>query len=374
MANIAYKFRIYPNKEQKTMFAKTFGCVRLVYNKFLDRRITEYKDNKKTLSYSKCAKEMVEMKRTEKYSFLKEVDSIALQQSLRHLDLAFSNFFKVKESGYPRFKSKKDTKRSYSTVLVNGNIGLTNNYLKLPKVGNVKLKRHRNIPYYYKLKSVTVSQNASGKYYASILFEYEKQVSKNIVYNFLGLDFSMHGLYKDSNGKEAEYPRYYRKAELRLKREQRKLSLMKKGSKNRDRQRIKLAKVHEKVANCRKDFLHKLSRELANTYNCICIEDLNMRTMAGGFNFGKSVCDNGWGMFTTFLSYKLEEMGKQLIKVDRFFASSQTCSECGHKNSETKNLAVRSWTCSSCGMYHDRDTNAAINIRNEGMRIIGALT
>ena len=374
MANIAYKFRIYPSREQKTMFAKTFGCVRLVYNKFLDRRITEYKDNKKTVSYSTCAKEMAEMKRTEEYCFLKEVDSIALQQSLRHLDTAFSNFFKVKSSGYPRFKSKKDTKRSYSTVLVNGNISFTGNYLKLPKVGNVKLKRHRKIPYYYNLKSVTVSQNASGKYYASILFEYEKQVSKNIAYNFLGLDFSMHGLYKDSNGNEADYPRYYRKAELGLKREQRKLSLMKKGSKNRDKQRIRLAKVHEKVANCRKDFLHKLSRKLANTYDCICIEDLNMQQMSKALNFGKSVCDNGWGMFTTFLSYKLEEMGKQLIKVDRFFASSQTCSECGYRNSETKNLAVRSWACPNCGTYHDRDTNAAINIRNEGMRVINALT
>ena len=284
MANIAYKFRIYPDKEQKIMLAKTFGCVRLVYNKFLDRRKTEYEDNKKTVSYTTCAKEMAEMKKTKEYNFLKEVDSIALQQSLRHLDTAFSNFFKVKNSGYPRFKSKKDTKRSYSTVLVNGNISLTNNYLKLPKVGNVKLKQHRKIPYYYKLKSITVSQNASEKYYASILFEYEKQVSKNIAYNFLGLDFSMHGLYKDSNGKEAEYPRYYRKAEQRLKKEQRKLSLMKKGSKNRDKQRIKLAKVHEKVANCRKDFLHKLSRELADTYDCICIEDLNMQQMSKAVN------------------------------------------------------------------------------------------
>ncbi|MBO7610821.1 MAG: IS200/IS605 family element transposase accessory protein TnpB [Clostridia bacterium] len=374
MANVAYKFRIYPNREQNTMFAKTFGCARLVYNKFLNRRIEQYKEDKTTVSYTTCAKEMAEMKKSDDYSFLKEVDSIALQQSLRHLDTAFCNFFKLPNNGFPRFKSKKDTKRSYSTVLVNGNISLTNNYLKLPKVGNVKVKQHRNIPLHYKLKSVTVSQNASGKYYASILFEYEKQVSNNVAYNFLGLDFSMHGLYKDSNGEEAEYPRYYRKKEARLKKEQRRLSLMVKGSKHRDKQRRKLAKVHEKVANCRKDFLHKLSRKLANAYDCICIEDLNMKAMSQALNFGKSVCDNGWGMFTTFLKYKLEEMGKRLVKVDRFFASSQTCSECGCKNSEIKNLAVRSWTCPDCGKYHDRDTNAAINIRNEGMRIVNALT
>ena len=216
LANVAYKFRIYPNREQNTMFAKTFGCARLVYDKFLNRRIEQYKEDKTTVSYTTCAKEMAEMKKSDDYSFLKEVDSIALQLSLRHLDTSFCNFFKLPNNGFPRFKSKKDTKRSYSTVLVNGNISLTNNYLKLPKVGNVKVKQHRNIPLHYKLKSVTVSQNASGKYYASILFEYEKQVSNNVAYNFLGLDFSMHGLYKDSNGEEAEYPRYYRKKEVRL--------------------------------------------------------------------------------------------------------------------------------------------------------------
>jgi len=374
LANVAYKFRIYPNDKQKSMFAKTFGCVRLVYNKFLDRRIKQYKKDKTSVSYNTCAKEMAEMKKDKENSFLKEVDSIALQQSLRHLETAFCNFFKLPKSGFPRFKSKKDTTRSYSTVLVNGNISISNRGLRLPKIGEVRLKQHRKIPLHYKLKSVTVSQNASGKYYASILFEYEKQVSNKDVKSFLGLDFSMKGLYKDSNGQEAEYPRYYRRKEARLKKEQRKLSLMKKGSKNRDKQRKKLARVHEKVANCRKDFLHKLSRKLANAYDCICIEDLDMKAMSKALNFGKSVCDNGWGMFTTFLKYKLEEMGKRLVKIDRFFASSQICSECGCKNSEVRNLEVRSWLCLDCGKYHDRDTNAAINIRNEGMRVANALT
>ena len=362
MANKAYKFRIYPNKEQQVLFAKTFGCVRLVYNHWLDRKIKQYEDDKTTLTYASCAKELAEMKKKDEYLFLQEVDSISLQQSLRHLDTAFQNFFKQPKTGFPRFKSKKYNQNSYSTVCINGNISISNGYLKL----------HRNIPSNYTLRSVTVSQTPSGKYYTSILFEYENQVQKQEMYDFLGLDFSMHELYKDSNGNEPAYPRYYRQAEKRLKREQRKLSKMQKGSKNRDKQRIKVAKLHEKVANQRKDFLHKQSRQITNAYDCVCVEDLDMKAMSQSLNFGKSVSDNGWGMFVTFLKYKLEEQGKKLVKVDKFFASSQTCSICGYVNKETKNLSIRAWDCPECGTHHDRDLNAAINIRNEGMRIVFA--
>ena len=372
MANKAYKFRIYPNKEQQVLFAKTFGCVRLVYNHWLDRKIKQYEDDKTTLTYASCAKELAEMKKKDEYLFLQEVDSISLQQSLRHLDTAFQNFFKQPKTGFPRFKSKKYNQNSYSTVCINGNISISNGYLKLPKIGQVKLKQHRNIPSNYTLRSVTVSQTPSGKYYASILFEYENQVQKQEMYDFLGLDFSMHELYKDSNGNEPAYPRYYRQAEKRLKREQRKLSKMQKGSKNRDKQRIKVAKLHEKVANQRKDFLHKQSRQITNAYDCVCVEDLDMKAMSQSLNFGKSVSDNGWGMFVTFLKYKLEEQGKKLVKVDKFFASSQTCSICGYVNKKTKNLSIRAWDCPECGTHHDRDLNAAINIRNEGMRIVFA--
>ena len=203
----------------------------------------------------------------------------------------------------------------------------------------------------YRLKSVTVSQTPSGKYYASILFEYEDQVQEKELQKFLGLDFSMHELYRDSNGKEPAYPRYYRNAEKKLAREQRKLSKMQKSSNNRNKQRLKVAKLHEKVSNQRKDFLHKQSRQIANAYDCVCIEDLDMKTMSRSLNFGKSVSDNGWGMFTTFLRYKLEEQGKKLVKVDRFFASSQTCSVCGYKNAKTKNLALREWDCPQCGNH-----------------------
>lgn len=367
--NKAYKFRIYPNKEQHTMFAQTFGCVRFVYNYYLNKKITLYQSDKSKMSYTKCSNDMTALKKTDEYIFLSDVDSIALQQSLRHLDTAFQNFFTNKKIGFPKFKSKKN-KKSYTTICVNNNISVENGFLKLPKIGLVKMKQHRQIPEDYKIKSVTVSQTPSGKYYASILCEYENQVQTAELKNFLGLDFSMKELYKDSNGNELCYPRYYRQAEKRLKREQRKLSLMKKGSSNRNKQRIKVAKLHEKVANQRKDFLHKQSRQIANTYDCVCIEDLDMRAMSQALNFGKSVSDNGWGMFTTFLKYKLEEQGKRLVKIDRFFASSQICSCCGYVNKGTKSLSVRAWDCPKCGTHHDRDVNAAINIRNEGMRLV----
>jgi len=232
------------------------------------------------------------------------------------------------------------------------------------------VKQHRSVPDDYKLKSVTVSQTPSGKYYASILFEYENQAQKQKPKTFLGLDYSMHALYKDSNGNEPSYPRYYRQAEKKLAKEQRKLSKMQKGGNNRNKQRLKVAKLHEKVANQRKDFLHKQSRQIANAYDCVCIESLDMKAMSQSLHFGKSISDNGWGMFTTFLKYKLEDMGKQLVKVDKWFASSQTCHVCGYKNTVTKNMNIRAWDCPNCGTHHDRDENAAINIRDEGMRLV----
>lgn len=372
MANKAYKFRIYPNAEQKVLFAKTFGCVRLVYNHWLDKRIKQYETDKTMIGYTACANEMTTLKKTEEYVFLQEVDSMSLQQSLKHLDAAFQNFFKNPKTGFPKFKSKKTNRHSYTTNCVNGNIRIADNRIKLPKVGFVKMKQHRRIPDDYKLKSVTVSQTPSGKHYASILFEYENQVQEKEPQTFLGLDYSMRELYVDSNGNEPAYPRYYRQAEKRLIREQRKLSLMQKGSNNRNKQRIKVAGLHEKVANQRKNFLHKQSRQITNAYDCICIEDLDMKAMSQSLHFGKSVADNGWGMFTVFLKYKLEEQGKKLIKVNKFFASSQICSVCSYKNTETKNLAVRAWDCPQCGVHHNRDVNAAINIRNEGMRSVTA--
>ena len=364
--NKAYKFRIYPNEEQKIIFAKTFGCARFIYNKMLSDKIDYYKQTKQKLNNTPA------QYKTE-FEWLKEVDSLALANAQMNLQKAFTNFFTNPKSGFPKFKSKHKNRKSYTTNNQKGSITLENGYLKLPKIVDlIKVKQHRQIPEDYKIKSVTVGQTPSGKYYTSILCEYENQVQTAELKDFLGLDFSMKELYKDSNGNEPRYPRYYRQAEKRLKREQRKLSLMKKGSSNRNKQRIKVAKLHEKVANQRKDFLHKQSRQIANAYDCVCIENLDMKAMAQSLNFGKSVSDNGWGMFTAFLQYKLEETGKRLIKVDKSFASSQICSVCGYKNSETKNLGIRAWDCPECGTHHDRDINAAINIKNEGMRLVFA--
>lgn len=361
--NKAYKFRIYPNAEQKELLAKTFGCVRFIYNKMLADKIEHYKNTGEKLNNTPAQYK-------KEFEWLKEVDSLALANAQLNLQTAYNNFFRSKSVGFPKFKSKKSNHRSYTTNCTNGNIKFIDGYIVLPKLGKVKIKQHRNIQADYKLKSVTVSQSPSGKYFVSILFEYDSVITKKEPKTFLGLDYSMHELYVDSNGNEPCYSKYYRKSEKRLKRAQQKLSKMQKGSKNRDKQRKRVAILHEKIANQRKDFLHKLSRQIANVYDCVCIESLNMQAMSQSLNFGKSVHDNGWGMFTTYLKYKLEDMGKQLVKVDKFFASSQVCNVCGYKNSEVRNLSIREWDCPNCKTHHNRDINAAINIRNEGMRLV----
>lgn len=347
------------------MLAKTFGCVRFIYNQMLADKIKYYETTKQKLNNTPAQYK-------KDFEWLKEVDSLALANAQMNLQTAYNNFFRSPQVGFPKFKSKKSNHRTYTTNCVNGNIMLANGKLKLPKVGLVTCKQHRQIPNDYILKSVTVSQTPSGKYYASILCEYEAEIPQVVPQTFIGLDFSMPELYIDSNGDEPNYPKYYRITEAKLTREQRKLSHMQKGSNNRNKQRIKVAKLHEKVSNQRRDFLHKQSSQITNAYDCVCIEDLDMKEMSGVLHFGKSVSDSGWGMFTTFLKYKLDDMGKQLVKVDKLFSSSQICNVCGYKNPETKDLKVRQWDCPNCGTHHNRDVNAAINIRNEGMRMVCA--
>lgn len=364
MANCAYKMRIYPSIEQKILLEKTFGCVRFIYNKMLGDKITYYEKNHKMLRNTPAQYKS-------EFLFLKEVDSLALSNAQLHLELSFKNFFKdPKHIGYPKFKSKKKSKKSYTTNNQQGTIYLENGYIRLPKVGKVRIKQHRKIKEDSIIKNVTISQSPSGKYYASIVVEYESQVKPQEIKRVIGLDFSMHELYIDSEGNKAEYPRYYRKAEERLAREQRRLSKMKYGSNNYEKQRVIVSKQHEKVSNKRKDFLHKQSRAITKSYDAVCIEDLNMKSMSGALNFGKSVHDNGWGIFVRMLEYKLESLGKRLIKIDKYYPSSQTCSVCEYQNKDTKDLSLRVWTCPRCGTHHDRDKNAAENIKYAGIQML----
>ena len=369
----SFVFRIYPNQMQKVFFEKTFGCARLVYNIFLTRRIDCYLKENRRMTYTQCARELAEMKTTEEYAFLCEVDSIALQQSLRHLDQAFQNFFKNNGCGFPKYKSKNQSKKSYTTVKVNNNLSLNNGLLRLPKIGEVKVKQHREIPEGYRLKQATVKRTNTEKYYVSLLYEYDELEHRDTSDGaelWLGLDYALHKLYVDSNGDSTSYPEPYLKEENKLRREQKKLSKMEKGSNNWKKQKLVVAKLYEKTANQRKDYLHKKSRELVENYEHIVIEDLAVKEMAKkSEGFGKYVGDTGWNTFTFYLEYKSEEKGQKIVKVDRYYPSSQLCNVCGYRNSDLSNLAIREWRCPCCNSIHDRDINAAINIRNEGIRL-----
>ncbi|MGF7534986.1 transposase [Bacillus mexicanus] len=365
--NKAYKFRLVPTAEQASMFAKTFGCVRFVYNKMLAERKDTYKTYKNDKETLKKIKEPTPAKYKPDFPFLKEVDSLTLANAQMNLKKAYQAFFKG-NAKFPKFKSKKH-KQTFTTNVVNGNIFLENGHIKLPKIKTmIKLRQHRQIPKDHTIKSVTVSKTATGKFYISILTEYITETPEVSLENVLGLDFSMTNLFVTSEGEKANYPRFYRASLEKLKKEQRKLSRRKKGSSRWDKQRLKVSKLQEKIANQRRDYLHKKSRELANTFDCIVIEDLNMQSMSKALNFGKSVADNGWGMFTTFLAYKLEDQGKQLIKIDKWFPSSKKCSKCGEVK-ENLPLSERLFEC-GCGNIMDRDHNAAINIQEEGKRLL----
>ena len=366
--NRAIKYRIKPNKAQEQLLQQTFGCVRLVYNHYLGDRKDAYDNNGTSLNYYDNAKDLKRLKN--ELPFLKDVDSISLQQCLRHLDTAYKNFFRDKKVGFPRFKSKKNNHKSYSTVCVNENISIESKHIKLPKIGKVKMVCHRPVPDDWKLKSVTVSQEPDGKYYVSVLFEYVTSIVEVPSKTILGLDYSMSSLYVDSDGNSCGYPKFYKQALDRLAREQRKLSKMEKGSNNYYKQRKKVARLHKHISNQRKDFLHKQSTEIANRVDAVCIENLDMKKMSQEYNFGKTISDNGWGLFTNYLEYKLRDRGKHYVKIDKFYPSSQICHCCGFKNEEIKDFAIRKWTCPKCKNEHDRDVNAAINIRNEGIKYL----
>jgi len=331
----------------------------------------QYKDNKEELKKQKLP---TPAKYKSEFEWLKEVDSHALCNAQMNLQSAYNNYFRDKKVGFPNFKTKHKNKNFYTTNNVDNftSIRIKNNKVRLPKLGFVKFIQHRKILDNQTIKSCTISKTPTGKYYISILVEYEQEINNitNInLNNVLGLDYSQHELYIDSLGKKANYPKYYSITLDKIKKEQRKLSKMKNESKNKNKQRIKVAKLYERVCNQRKDYLHKLSKTLTNNYDTIIIEDLNMQEMGKQLHLGKGVYDNSWGMFTNLLEYKLKNMGKQLIKIDKWFPSSKMCNECGEINHELQ-LSEREWVCRLCGSIIDRDYNAAKNIRDEGIKLL----
>lgn len=360
--NKAYKFRLQPSKKQEILFAKTFGCVRFIWNRMLGYLVDFYKEHGKPgyITPAKFKKE---------FEWLKEVDSLALANVQLNLKKSFQAFF-GKKTGFPKFKSKKHLHKSYTTnnQEASNAIRIKNNSIRLPKVGFVKFIQHRQLKDGEKIKSCTITMMASGKYYVSVLVEgaVEVETIRPTAIKIIGLDFSMTELCVSSTGEKANYPRYYREDEARLHSLSRILSRKKKGSNNHYKARVRLARWHEHIANRRRDFLHKLSYKFAQAYDAIIVEDLNMHTMSQALNFGKSVTDNGWGMFQNFVEYKLLDRGKQFIKIDKWFPSSKMCSNCSAIKDELS-LSERVYHCQPCGYISDRDINAAVNIRTAGM-------
>lgn len=370
----AVKYRMYPTKEQANLIDRTIGCARLVYNLMLETRIASYQSRFGMPDAQ--AKEPLPTPRLYKddYPFLRDVDSMALCNAQMHLDKAYRSFFTNPKTGFPKYKSKHRSRQTYTTNCIRNNIRFENGgtRLRLPKVGPVRVRQHKRIPDDWKLKSVTVEHCPSGRYEATVLFEYDTQAPEPVrPRTFVGLDYSSHDLYVTSDGERADYPRFYRQWQERLAFEQRKLSHMVTGSANWAKQKRRVAKVHERIRDMRRDLLRKAANRITESHDCVCVEDLDMRAMARTLTLGKSTMDNGFGMLRDMLDRKLAEQGKPgLVKVGRWYPSSQLCSDCGYRYEGTKDLGVREWVCPECGAWHDRDVNAAKNIRDEGRRLL----
>jgi len=364
----AFKFRLYPNLEQANKIKQTIGCSRLVYNQFLDFKIYDYKTNKTSNSYNACSKLLTKLKLA--LPFLKEVDKFALQNSLKHLNSSYENFFK-NGFGFPKFKSKHNPINSYTTNFTNNNIKILDKHIQLPKVGKVKYKGYKNNNIgAYKIISATVSRNNLNQYYCSICCEVNITPLPTLTKE-VGIDLGVKTFATLSDGKIISNPRTLFKYEKELKKQQRKLSKKEKGSKNREKQRLKVAKIHQKIANIREDFLQKETTKIINENQVICIEDLSVKSMMMSDkykNLAKELANVSLNRAVTMLSYKADWYGRKLIKVDRYYPSSQLCNCCGYKNT-TLDINDRQWVCPSCKSKLDRDYNASLNILTEGLRI-----
>ena len=366
--NKAFKFRFYPNKEQKEDLARTFGCARKVYNDSLEIRKNAYQEHKQSVSYNELSFLLTLRKAREEYGYLNEVSSVVLTQSLRDLDKAYINFFKHK-TGYPKLKSKMEEQ----SVRYAGNSFKYDRArsLTLAKMsGPLKIRWDRTIPKAAaeRVTSVTLSKDRADRYFVSFT-TIDAVAYKPVINSNVGLDLGLHDFVTLSTGEKVAHPRFYRKAEARIITLQKRLSRKQKGSKNREKARLKFAKAHARVKDMRKDFLHKLSSKLINENQVICVEDLAVCNMSRNRRLAKSIMDSGWGVFVRQLTYKASWYGRSVVKVGRFFPSSKTCSHCGTIKPQLS-LSERRWTCPDCGTEHDRDVNAALNVLAEGISVL----